>query len=190
MDRYCDKLRTSIWKECWVSSKNCTVTLKMLSFRSRASSDARTLYVPLELLNARLDTLSIISSISHQTRDSTGFLPHESTPDEGETPLLSRNNTYESITYYRSKTSINLVNHCGPSQRHVLSVLMHERYSRHMKRPWRNILHSFSSWMLCKHYTHVYYYCQMFGHVFRCSVIFITNKQLKTQRYAKKILIS
>lgn len=37
----------------------------MLSFRSRASSEARTLYVPLELLNARRDTLSIISSITH-----------------------------------------------------------------------------------------------------------------------------
>lgn len=37
----------------------------MFSLRSRASSDARTLYVPLELLNARRDTLSIISSITH-----------------------------------------------------------------------------------------------------------------------------
>lgn len=93
----------------------------MLSLRSRASSEARTLYVPLELLNARLDTLSIISSISHPRAT---FLPDSSKTSQRPTKAklhLSRNNTYnEPITYYRSKTSINLMNHfSGPSRRHV-----------------------------------------------------------------------
>ena len=51
---------TSIWKQCCVSSRNTTVALNVLSLRSRANSDARTLYVPLDPLKARRETPSII----------------------------------------------------------------------------------------------------------------------------------
>lgn len=51
---------TSISKECCESSRKVTVALIVFSLRSLASSDARTLYVPLEPPKARRDTLSII----------------------------------------------------------------------------------------------------------------------------------